>query len=133
MPGKPAARINDIGSGHACHFPPSEAIEGSPNVFINNRNAVRQGDAYAPHGCPSCPAPAHGRRLASGSATVYINGRQAGRIGDPIDCGGADMTGSPNVFIGATKPVVKLGPMAIPGSVVIGDRECDLEAGTNEP
>ncbi|KZL11706.1 PAAR domain-containing protein [Pseudovibrio sp. Ad26] len=46
MSGKPAARLGDIGSGHGCHFPPTPAIAGSPNILINNRLAVRQGDAY---------------------------------------------------------------------------------------
>lgn len=103
MGGKPAARLGDIGSGHGCHFPPSPAVEGSPNVFINNRPAVRQGDAYAAHACPKHGG-GHGRALASGSPTVFFNNMQAGRIGDPIDCGGSDITGSPNVFIGASSP-----------------------------
>jgi uncharacterized Zn-binding protein involved in type VI secretion len=98
--GRPAARLGDIGTGHACHFPPTPAVEGSPNVFINDRAAVRVGDAFAPHGCPSCPAPAHPRKLSEGSPTVFYNDRSAGRIGDAIDCGGVDATGSPNVFIG---------------------------------
>ncbi|MBA8903642.1 MULTISPECIES: PAAR domain-containing protein [unclassified Phyllobacterium] len=93
------ARLDDIGSGHDCHFPPTNAIEGSPDVIINGKNAVRVGDAYAPHGCPSCPAPSHGRALAVGSPTVFINGRPAGRIGDAIDCGGVAQTGSDNVFL----------------------------------
>ncbi len=104
MADKPAARLGDIGSGHGCHFPPTDAIEGSPNVFINGKPAVRQGDAYASHGCSPCPAPAHGRTLANGSPSVFINGKEAGRIGDPIDCGGTHITGSPNVFIGTTGP-----------------------------
>jgi Uncharacterized conserved protein len=102
--GLPAARLGDIGSGHSCHYPPSPAVEGSPNVIINGRPAVRKGDAYAVHGCSVCPAPPHSRKLAKGSPTVFFNGKQAGRIGDPIDCGGVDITGSPNVFIGASSP-----------------------------
>ena len=102
--GLPAARLGDIGSGHSCHYPPSPAVEGSPNVIINWRPAVRKGDAYAVHGCSVCPAPPHSRKLAKGSPTVFFNGKQAGRIGDPIDCGGVDITGSPNVFIGASSP-----------------------------
>ena len=79
-------------------------MEGSPNVIINGRPAVRKGDAYAVDGCSVCPAPPHSRKLAKGSPTVFFNGKQAGRIGDPIDCGGVDITGSPNVFIGASSP-----------------------------
>jgi uncharacterized Zn-binding protein involved in type VI secretion len=104
MSGKPAARLGDIGSGHGCHFPPSPAIGGSPNILINNLKAIRKGDAYAPHACPTCPAPPHGRALSSGSPTVLFNNRQAGRIGDPIDCGGNASTGSPNVLIGGASP-----------------------------
>jgi hypothetical protein len=61
---------------------------------------MRVGDAYVPHGCPVCPEPTHGRKLAAGSSTVFINGKPAGRIGDAIDCGGQAQTGSSNVFIG---------------------------------
>lgn len=104
MVGKSATRLGDIGSGHGCHFPPSPAIAGSPNIFINGRPAIRQGDAYAAHGCSSCPASAHGRALAAGSPTVFFNRLEAGRIGDPIDCGGSVATGSGNVFIGSSSP-----------------------------
>ena len=107
MSGKPAARLGDIGSGHGC-FTPSPAIAGSGDTFINGRPAVRQGDSYLPHGCGSCPP--HPRKLASGAPTVYVNNKQAGRVGDPIDCGGADATGSPNVFIGASAPIATRKP-----------------------
>jgi uncharacterized Zn-binding protein involved in type VI secretion len=132
MPGKPAARLGDIGSGHACHFPPSPAIAGSPDVFVNGLAAIRQGDPYAPHACPTCPAPPHPRALQSGSATVFINGKQAGRIGDPIDCGGAAAAGSPNVFIGQMRPAIILNSTGMPGQSPLGDGECDLEAGRND-
>jgi len=104
--GKPAARLGDIGSGHGCHFPPTSAIEGSPNIFINDRPAVRKGHAYAQHGCVGCPIPPppHSRKLAEGSPTVFFNDQPAGRIGDSIDCGGQAATGSPNVFIGEPSP-----------------------------
>ncbi len=46
-----AARIGDIGSGHACHFPPTPIIEGSPTVKIDERPAAREGDALLPHPC----------------------------------------------------------------------------------
>jgi uncharacterized Zn-binding protein involved in type VI secretion len=75
------------------------AVEGSPDVYINGRNALRKGDHFAAHGCPVCPAPVHGRALADGSPDVYINGRKAGRVGDPIDCGGKVITGSGDVYI----------------------------------
>lgn len=94
-----AARKTDIGSEHSCHFPDTPAIEGSPNVWINGLEALRVQDHFESHGCSTCPAPAHPRALADGSPNVYINGQKAGRLHDPIDCGGAVITGSENVFI----------------------------------
>lgn len=96
----PAHRQGDIGSGHACHFPPTPATGGSPNVYVNGKPLMRVSDSYVPHACPTCPAPLHGRALAEGSATVFINHLAAGRIGDAIDCGGQAQTGSSNVYIG---------------------------------
>ncbi len=92
-----ASRKGDTGSAHGC-FPPSNAIEGSPDVSINGQPALRVGDALAAHGCKDCPP--HGRAVAAGSASVSINGKPAARIGDSIDCGGAMAAGSGNVFIG---------------------------------
>lgn len=92
-------RKGDIGSGHGCHFPPTVAVEGSPDVLIDGKPALRAGDAYAAHGCPSCPKPSHGRKLSAGSPTVFINGRAAGRVGDAIDCGGKASIGSPTVIL----------------------------------
>ncbi len=105
----PAHRRSDIGSGHSCHFPPTLATGGSPNIFVNNKPLMRVGDAYVPHGCPVCPEPSHGRRLAAGSSTVFINGKPAGRVGDAIDCGGQAQTGSSNVFIGNGSGLSKIG------------------------
>ena len=93
----PAARLHDICTGHD-DWPPRPNIEGSPNVFVNNRNWHRQGDAWEVH-CNSIPE-CHAGVLASGSSTVYVNNKQAGRIGDPVDCGSSVATGSPNVFAG---------------------------------
>lgn len=95
-----ATRLGDIGSGHACHFPPTPAIMASPDVNIEGIAAVRQGDAYAPHACPTCPAPPHPRSLSAGSGTVNINGKPAGRVGDAISCGGAADAGASTVTIG---------------------------------
>ncbi len=99
----PAHRQSDIGSGHGCHFPPSNATGGSLNVDINGLPAMRIGDSYAAHACPKHGG-GHGRTLAEGSASVFINGKPAGRIGDAIDCGGTAQTGSSNVFIGDRGP-----------------------------
>mgnify|MGYP002624134001 CR=1 FL=1 len=93
----PAARLNDICTGHA-DWPPRPNIEGSPNVFVNKRNWHRQGDAWATH-CNSI-SECHGGVLASGSSSVFVNKQQAGRIGDHVSCGSSVATGSPNVFAG---------------------------------
>ena len=96
----PAHRRGDIGSGHGCHFPPTPATGGSPDVYTNGRKQMRVGDAYVPHGCVVGHAPPHARALAEGSATVFVNGKPAGRKGDAIDCGGNAQTASGDVFIG---------------------------------
>ena len=97
----PAAhRQSDIGSGHECHFPPSTATGGSPDVYVNGKPLMRVGDSYQAHGCSSCPEPSHGRALAKGSGTVFVNGRPAGRVADAIDCGGQAENGSEDVTIG---------------------------------
>ncbi|MEJ1124097.1 PAAR domain-containing protein [Phyllobacterium sp. CCNWLW183] len=44
-----AARKIDTGSEHSCHFPPTPAIEGSPNVWINGLNALRVDDHFESH------------------------------------------------------------------------------------
>lgn len=74
------------------YFPPRPNCQGSPNVFVNNLPAHRQGDKWLPH--------PHDSILCKGSPTVYTNGRQQGRVGDPVCCGSTVMTGSLNVFVG---------------------------------
>lgn len=95
-----AHRKGDIGSGHACHFPPTPATGGSPDVYVNGRPLMRVGDPYMPHACVVGHAPPHPRNLAKGSASVYVNGIPAGRKGDAINCGGEAQTASSNVYIG---------------------------------
>lgn len=96
---KPAARLNDMSTGHTVCWPPRPNISASPDVFINNRGAHRQGDAWAVH-CRTCFIGCHGGNLASGSPTVYVNNKQLGRIQDPVNCGDFVATGSPDVFVG---------------------------------
>lgn len=84
-----AARIGDIQSGNGWFYLPSNAITGSPNVFINGCCAVRVGDFYF-----------YGITQATGSSCVFINGCPAARIGDLTGCGSIISTGSHNVFIG---------------------------------
>lgn len=90
-------RLGDKDTGHdSCG--PTALITGSPNVYINGRQAGRVGDSYAPHGCIDHPS--HSGTISSGSSSVFINGRPAGRIGDSVSCGGNVAEGSGNVFIG---------------------------------
>jgi|GEM_PF-434993 len=121
-----AGRIADIGSGHGC-FPPSPTIQGSGDVFINKRKALRKGDAVLLHACTNCPP--HGRSVSAGSATVNINGKPAARKSDSISCGGSVSTGSGDVFIGDSsygsgtgevKPVVRFVLSQVPGSTAHG-------------
>lgn len=112
-----AHRRADIGSAHSCHFPPTLATGGSPDVYVNERPLMRVGDAYVPHGCPACPKPSHQRKLAVGSGSVFVNGRPAGRIGDAIDCGGQAQTGSNNVFIGDKAPGVSTSAVESGGTM----------------
>ncbi|KIT15572.1 PAAR domain-containing protein [Jannaschia aquimarina] len=95
-----ATRLGDTGSGHACHFPSTPATGASPDVFVNGIAVVRQGDSYAPHACPTCPASPHPRSLSGGSGTVFVNGKPAGRVGDSISCGGSAAAGSGDVSFG---------------------------------
>lgn len=93
-------RLGDTGSGHACHFPPTDSIGASSDVYANGIGVVRQGDPYAPHGCGPCKIPPHGRSLSGGSGTVFVNGKPAGRVGDAISCGGNAAAGSSDVYFG---------------------------------
>jgi uncharacterized Zn-binding protein involved in type VI secretion len=88
---------------HGCvacpHTAQGKAIIGSPNVFINQKPALRIGDMGMHAAC--C-----GPNIwfaVSGSGTVFINGIPAHRKGD-IDahCGGVGklIEGSDNVLIG---------------------------------
>ena len=92
--------LGDIGSGHACHFPSTPSIVVSTDVFVEGIAAVRKGNAYAPHACPTCPAPPHPRSLAAGSGTLYNNGKPAGRVGDASSCGGNAAAGASTVSMG---------------------------------
>ena len=95
MSGKGAARVMDRCSGHGC-WPSRPAIQGSHNVFFNNKAAHRQGDLWQVHCCKSC----HTGNLASGSSTVFTNNKQQGRVRDPVNCGSFVISGSSDIFIG---------------------------------
>lgn len=73
--------------------------EGSPDVFINSRKAIRAhlslGECDEHSGSP--------QRVAEGSIKVYINNYPAARISDRLTCSAEIFQGSSNVFIGGAK------------------------------
>jgi len=73
--------------------------EGSPNVFVNSRKAIRahlsSGKCEEHSGSP--------KRVAEGSIKIYINNYPAGRTGDRLTCSAEIFAGSPNVFFGGDK------------------------------
>lgn len=89
-------RLGDVCTGHGC-WPSRPSTGASPDVYVNGIAAHRQGDGWAAHTCPTIPE-THASILADGSPTVFCNGRPLGRIGDPVACGSAVATGSPDVF-----------------------------------
>lgn len=73
--------------------------EGSPNVYVNSRKAVRAhlslGKCDEHSGSP--------KRVAEGSIKTYINNYPAARVGDKLTCSAEIFAGSPNVFFGGEK------------------------------
>ena len=102
-----ATRIGDITSGicdvglPCCsHGRTGTNGTASPNVFINGLPAHRLGDG----GGIACP---HGGYFESvaGSNSVFVNGLPLTRTGDATvcvncGCGGAHVSGSPDVIVG---------------------------------
>ncbi|MDL2274732.1 DUF6531 domain-containing protein, partial [Desulfosarcina sp. OttesenSCG-928-G10] len=70
-------------------------ITGSPNVYINNRNAAITLTSKVSCGKHSPPPEA-----AEGSSTVHINNELCHRKNDKVCCGGVTLQGSPNVHVG---------------------------------
>lgn len=89
MPGVARDSRKDIAGG--------KLIQGSGNVFINSKPAVRKGDLVEAHGKPPH---AGGVKMIQGSGSVYVNGKNICRIGDKASCGHAVTQGSGNVFAG---------------------------------
>lgn len=90
----------DVHGCVACPHPViGPAVQGSPDVLVNNRPALRVGDKgiHAP-----CCGPNMWEAVI-GSATVLINNKPAHRLGDmDKHCGGPGVLieGSPNVIVG---------------------------------
>lgn len=103
----PQGRLGDKSfvpvDAHGCLVCPhpaiGPAIQGSPNVLVNYRPALRVGD---PGTHAACCGP-NTWTAQTGSGTVLINGRPAHRQGDmDAHCGGIGhlIEGSMNVIVG---------------------------------
>jgi len=94
----PVARIGDPNTGEPC-FPPTTALQGSPDTFANNIGIVREGDSYGVH---NCGLVVHPIKALKGSATVFVNNKSAIRQGDLMDCSPINFAhiGSPDVMFG---------------------------------
>jgi len=103
----PQGRLGDKSQApidaHGCpacpHSVIGPAVQGSPNVLVNNLPALRLGDMgiHAP-----CCGPNTWTAI-KGSSTVLIDNRPAHRMGDTdAHCGGIGflIEGSPNVIVG---------------------------------
>jgi len=103
----PQARLGDKSNvpadAHGCPACPhpcvGPAIQGSPDVFVNGRPAVRVSDQGVHAACcgPNM------WKAAAGSGTVMINNLAAHRLGDQdTHCGGTGqmIEGSDNVITG---------------------------------
>lgn len=89
MPAPATARLADICGGNSV-VPGRPNIEGSADVFINDRPAHRVGDAWA----------GNLDVTATGSGTVFVNGQPLARVGDLVSSGAVVSTGSADVFAG---------------------------------
>jgi len=83
-----AAHIEHLHSGTA-EKPPSPAVDGSSNVFICGKRALRVGDRFQ-----------DGTKVESGAPHVMINGKAAARKGDKVTGGGKVDQGCSRVNIG---------------------------------
>jgi uncharacterized Zn-binding protein involved in type VI secretion len=99
----PVARIGDaISTGHECTGT-GIIDQGSTNVFVNGRGAVRVGDSDT-HTEPifldiGFICVDHTVTVGSASTKVFVNGRGLARVGDTFS-GELISTGSSNVFSG---------------------------------
>jgi uncharacterized Zn-binding protein involved in type VI secretion len=83
-----AATLGALHSGVGI-IPPSPAAQGSPDVKIEGKAALRVGDAFA-----------DGNSVSSGAPHVFINGKAAARMGDQVSNGASIVQGAASVKIG---------------------------------
>jgi uncharacterized Zn-binding protein involved in type VI secretion len=93
---RPAARYADLCTGHSC-YPSRPNNEGSPDVFINDRNAHRRGDSWEKHCCSKMGC--HGAITIEGSSNVFVNDIPLAGIKDDVSCGSKILTGSSDVWV----------------------------------
>jgi len=95
--------------GQSHNWTPVPATAGSPNVIVNNQQAVRVGDPFPVHYfIPGPPVAPHTSAAAQGSSTVIVNGLAMARGpssgpatgGDQTSCSDTIGVGSPNVIVG---------------------------------
>mgnify|MGYP001158239414 CR=1 FL=1 len=91
---RPVMRVGDFHAGHLCRtYHATPFIQGSPNVYINNRKCVRFGDKTA---CTDRAVPLQG--------SVFVNSLPIATKGSPtsghLPCFPPTVcaNGSPNVF-----------------------------------
>lgn len=91
---------NDVHAGADCpHAVTGPAVTGSPDVTINDRPALRVGDAGLHETC--CGSKTW--MAATGASTVLVNDRPVVRVGDATQhCGGQGhiISGAPDVDVG---------------------------------
>lgn len=100
-----ASMVTKLSTPDPCGAPPRVSISGSPDVFIENLAALRQGDSFAPHACPGSPP--HGAVTTSGSPTVFVNNIPIDRIGDGISCGSLVAEGATSVFVNEGSSIIQ--------------------------
>ena len=138
MPGQ--GRLGDKASvaldAHGCpacpHPAVGPAIQGSPDVNVNRRPALRVDD-------PGVHAACCGKNTwtaIKGSLTVFINGKGAHRMGDENrHCGGIGQLaeGSPNVIVGeATASPAAIARSAAPARAASDTARSSAAPGGNE-
>ena len=96
-------KANCPADAHGCpacpHPVTGPAIQGSPDVIVNGKPAVRVGD----QGIHSACCGPNMWKAAAGSGTVFVNNIAAHRLGDQTThCGGSGtmIEGSDNVMTG---------------------------------
>lgn len=110
---KKVARVGDTSTAYArCQPGAPYAVQGSPDVVVNNIAVHRKGDLWSVHCCQwgNC----YDSILRAGSPNVKANGLEVGRVSDPVvrtrkvsgnqppQLGAVVLvlTGSPDTFIG---------------------------------